>query len=331
MGPTYSGVETLARPMMLGDSGESTRAQEDRAARAVAAARARDTRALVALTDQFLTAQGSNSSPVSVHTRRAYGIGIRMLVADWREEDLLRPRQGAALNWLRRLERDGAWHQNGTVGPATPSTVRVRLAAGRALYRALRWAGATSADPFQDLRAAPEPAPSWDKTKPYSEADVAALFAVATPLDQAIVLLGSHAGLRVAEMCGLYGRDLDLASGRLTVRSEIAGRQREVAMSPSLVRTLDRLGWVADRPLLGLTDSGVRKRLLRLCARAGIQYRGAHALRHAAGTRVLRGGGSLEDVAHHLGHSNRETARVYAKWVATADREEAADGGPVPA
>ncbi|HVC82339.1 MAG TPA: site-specific integrase [Chloroflexota bacterium] len=262
---------------------------------------------------------------MSVHTRRAYAIGIRMLVADWRDEDLLHPSQDAALKWLRHLERAGAWRQDGTVGPATPSTVRVRLAAGRALYRALRWAGATSADPFQDLRAAPEPTPAWEKSRPYSEADVAALFAAANPRDQAIVLLGAHAGLRVAEMCGLYGRDLDPARGRLVVRSEIADRQREVAMSPSLIRTLDRLGWVADRPLLGLTDSGVRKRLLRLCARAGVPYRGAHALRHAAGTRVLRGGGSLRDAARHLGHGNLETARVYARWAATADHEQAED------
>lgn len=306
--------------MTLDDGGWSDTADHDLATRAAMAARTHDTSALLALTDYFLIEQGSTASRVSNHTRRAYAIGIRMLVADWRQEDLLHPSQGAAHTWLRRLEREGAWRQDGTVGPATPATVRVRLAGGRALYRALRWAGATTADPFQDLRAAPEPTPPWEKRRPYSEADLAAMLGVANWTDQAIVLLGSDGGLRVAEMCALYGRDLDLVNSRLVVRSDTAEKQRQVALSPSLVRALEGLGRTQDRPLLGLTDSGVRKRLLRLCARAGVTYRGAHALRHAAGTRLLREGGSLEDAARHLGHGNLETARVYARWAAPAGR-----------
>lgn len=56
------------------------------------------------------------------------------------------------------------------------------------------------------------------------------------------------------------------------------------------------------------------ERLRRLCARAEVPYRGHHALRHYAGTRLVREGATLDDGARHLGHSALETARVYAKW-----------------
>ena len=45
-----------------------------------------------------------------------------------------------------------------------------------------------------------------------------------------------------------------------------------------------------------------------------VPYRGYHALRHYAGTRLTQEGASLDDVARHLGHSVLETARIYAKW-----------------
>jgi len=53
-------------------------------------------------------------------------------------------------------------------------------------------------------------------------------------------------------------------------------------------------------------------------------YRGYHALRHSAGTRLTREGASLEDVARHLGHAALETARSYAKWSDHALRQRMA-------
>ena len=290
----------------------------------IAAAGAHDAEALVGLTEAYLTLHGKAGARVSVHTQRAYAIGIRMLVADWRDQDLLHPAHDAAATWLRRLEQSGAWKQNGTVGPATPSTVRVRLAAGRTLYRALRWAEATAADPFHDVQAAPERTPAWEKRQPYPDEDIEALLAAGTAEERAIVLLGAHAGLRVAEICALRWHDIDHSAAVVSVRAGKGGKLRRVAVSRSLLAALQALSNQGDavQPVIALTDSGARKRLRQLCRRAGVAYRGVHALRHAAGTRLVREGATLEDAARHLGHSSLETAWIYAKWADTRLRQQ---------
>jgi integrase/recombinase XerC len=45
-----------------------------------------------------------------------------------------------------------------------------------------------------------------------------------------------------------------------------------------------------------------------------MDYLGLYALRHSAGTKFLRPGRSLQDVARHLGHALVATAEIYAKW-----------------
>ncbi len=59
---------------------------------------------------------------------------------------------------------------------------------------------------------------------------------------------------------------------------------------------------------------GARARLQQVCSKANLPYKGVHALRHYAGTRVMQQTKSLEDVARHLGHSSIEITRVYATW-----------------
>ena len=107
--------------------------EEDRRRRAVEAAAARDVDALWSLTEAWLTLYGASGAKVSVNTPQAYERGVRVLVEAWAGENLLRPSRDAGALWLRGLEAEGL----------SPSTLRVRLAAAKALYKALRWAGAT--------------------------------------------------------------------------------------------------------------------------------------------------------------------------------------------
>ncbi|MFC4485854.1 tyrosine-type recombinase/integrase, partial [Cupriavidus campinensis] len=90
-------------------------------------------------------------------------------------------------------------------------------------------------------------------------------------------------------------------------------KTRRVALSRSLV---DALGALEGREglVIGNTAQAARKRLATLCRRASVDNKGFHALRHYAGTRLVREGRSLDDAARHLGHASIETTRVYAKW-----------------
>jgi integrase/recombinase XerC len=309
---------------------------EERKRRAVAAAAAHDTEALVALTDAFLTLHGQSGAYASAHTRRVYATGVRVLVADWRQQNLLHPQRDAAAAWLRQLEAQGAWKKGGGVSGAAPATVRVRLASGRALYRALRWAGATTADPFQDVRAGADKTPAWEKRLPYAETELATLLVVANPADRLLLLLGAHAGLRASEICALVWEDIDLAAATIVVRAGKGSKLRRVLASSSLLAALQEQHQRKDSAtridpgavptsVLGITESGARKRLRLLCTRASVAYRGLHALRHYAGTRLVREGGTLEDAARHLGHSNLETARIYVKWADERLRRQLTD------
>ncbi len=285
----------------------ATLPDDERRRRAVAACQDHDAAALWDLADAHLTLHGRAGAAVSPYTRRNYKQGVTALVEGWREENLLRPRRDAGALWLRRMEADGL----------KPSTVRVRLAAARALYAALRWAGATEADPLRDVHTQKDTVAPWEKRKPYLPDEVRRLLAHAQGDDRALVLLGAHAGLRVGEMLALTWDDVDLGRGELAVRHGKGGKPRTVAMSRTLTTVLDDLRVTGERGRYVLpyrSAYSAWRRLNRVCERAGVDPKGVHSLRHAAGTRVVGETGSLEEAAHHLGHASIETTRVYAKW-----------------
>jgi integrase/recombinase XerC len=58
---------------------------------------------------------------------------------------------------------------------------------------------------------------------------------------------------------------------------------------------------------------GVYHRLRRVCERADVDFKGVHALRHSAGTRLYRQTGDLGQVQDHLRHATLDMARRYAK------------------
>jgi len=286
---------------------------DERRRRAMAAAQAHDVDTLCGLADAWLTIHGRAGATVSPHTRDAYRRGVVALLATWEEQNLLHPRRDAGALWLRAMEAQGL----------KPATVKQRRAAGQALYAALRWAGATEADPLRDAHATKDPVAPWEKRKPYSALDVTRLVEEARGDDRVLVLLGAHAGLRVSEMLALRWADVDLGSRTLLVRRGKGGKVRTVAVSKTLAVALDAWREECLRHERGIarqfvvpyrTRFSARRRLRLVCAAAGVEPRAIHSLRHAAGTRVMQETNSLEETARHLGHSTVETARIYAKW-----------------
>ncbi len=287
---------------------------DERRRRAMAAAQAHDVDTLCTLADAWLTLYGKARANVSPYTRRNYRHGIMTLLAAWAHENLLHPTRDACALWLGALETDGL----------RPATIAVRLAAARTLYAGLRWAGATDADPLRDAHAGTDGLAPWERRKPYEPDELRALLDAATASeDRALILLGAHGGLRVSEMLALTWGDVDLGRRELRVLHGKGGKTRTVQVSKTLAAALDDWRTESRRRETGKARATVlpyrssraaRYRLALVCARAGVEPRAIHSLRHSAGTRLMAETGSLEETARHLGHSQVETVRVYAKW-----------------
>lgn len=278
---------------------------EDLRREAVRACHERDAEALWALAEAHLLLHGEAGAGISPHTRRAYRRGALDLLEAWEGENLLRPGRDAGPTFLRTLEGRGL----------KPATVRVKLASARALYSALRWAQATNADPFSDVRPQRDVTAPWDKVQPYTESEIESLLRKADGQDKLLVLLGAHAGLRVSEILALTWQRIDLPGRRIHVQGGKGRKDRRVVISSSLRQTLRGIMPKAGYLLPYRSQARAYQRLQRLCALASVTNRGVHSLRHYAGTRLTEEhDGNLEPAARHLGHATLETTRVYAKW-----------------
>ena len=281
----------------------ATMSEDERRRVATEAAHLRDADTLCELLEAHLTLHGGAGGRVSANTLRTYRRGARDLIQAWQHENLLRPSRDAGALWLRELEAGGK----------KAATVRSKLAAARALYRALRWTGATTATPFADAKPGRDLTPAWAKREPYTADDLERLRAIAEPEDEAFLLLGAHAGLRVSEILALTWEDVDLFGRTLTVRHGKGGKQRRVVLSRSLHEALAKIG-PGNHTVLALHDQpAASRRMQRLCYQAGVKPRGVHALRHSAGTFLRAAGADIADIADHLGHASLDTARGYAK------------------
>jgi len=146
--------------------------------------------------------------------------------------------------------------------------------------------------------------------------------------EHAILLLLARLGLRAGEVAFLDLDDIRWRSGEIVVR----GKGNVVDRLPLLpdVGKAIALYLVKDRP-----KTSFRRLFLRLCPpirglggrgavstvvrralkRAGLRppIRGAHLLRHSLGTRMIRAGASMAEIAEVLRHHSPGTTEIYAK------------------
>lgn len=327
---TREGRDPLARAEQLHLWGEEALRRY-----AVEAAGARDPERLWRLTEAHLTLHGASGVGTSQHTLRAYRRGIVELLTLWAGESLLRPARDAGALYVQRLRagdrepvvtqaEEGRRGRRPKRGPLAPATVELRLAAARALYDALRWAGATEADPFRDVRTGRDTNREEDVAglKVYTEVELIEMLGRADEAeDRIIVLLGAHAGLRVSEMLALRWDEIDLGGRELLVRAGKGRKTALVQLTPRLAHELRqwrRLAMAEGRGeapnVLRLRSQyGVYRRLRSLCQRSEVRFKGVHALRHAAGTKLYRQTGDLGQVQDHLRHATLDMARRYAR------------------
>ncbi len=144
--------------------------------------------------------------------------------------------------------------------------------------------------------------------------------------DRAVVELLYATGIRVSELVGLDGDDLDRHRRVVTVLGK-GNKQRAVPYGVAAQQALD--GWLtAGRPALATNGSGpalflgARGRRIdprtvrdvvhrRVAAVEGAPDLGPHGLRHSAATHLLEGGADLRTVQELLGHASLATTQLY--------------------
>jgi integrase/recombinase XerD len=143
--------------------------------------------------------------------------------------------------------------------------------------------------------------------------------------DYAILCLLARLGLRGAEAAGLQLDDIDWRAGEITVTGK--GSRTERLPLPAAAGEAVAAWLAGGRPLCGsravfvtvrrpyrqLTPAAVRQVMGRACGHAGLQRRGAHQLRHALATEMLRAGASLPEIGQVLRHRSQLATSVYAK------------------
>lgn len=263
----------------------------------------------------------------------------------WAEQGLARPTQAS---YRRDLEGLARWligrggllavqradlldylAARATLGYSARSNARL-LSALRAFYGQWLRLGRISADPTALLSA-----PKLGRPLPQalSESQVEALLAApdpASPLglrDRAMIELMYGAGLRVSELVGLLGTQLNLRQGVLRVLGK-GGKERLVPLGEEALHWLQR--WLAEaRPALthglnspalflsrrgaALTRQQFWNTLKRYALSAGIDPAAVspHKLRHAFATHLLNHGADLRALQMMLGHSSLSTTQIY--------------------
>ncbi|WP_287417710.1 site-specific integrase [Oceanithermus sp.] len=295
---------------------------ERRAEKVRAMLEAGDRAGLWALVKHHLMTWGRAGAATSPHTLRTYRTGLNSfldylaelgLEGELLAEAVLDPSEDLGAEYLRHLQRHHA-----------PATVNNRRAAARAFYRALQWARATQTNPFDLAPTVRDPTPRHEKRRPYEDDEIKRLTREADPHERVMVLLGAQGGLRISEAARLRWDDVDLGAKRITIRDGKGGKTASVLIPKGLraaLRALRKAEPEGEHVLPWRTPASIRRRLKALCDRAGVRYKGYHALRHYCGTYIYQQTGDLNTAARQLRHSQLQTTAIYAKWAEEMARE----------
>lgn len=143
--------------------------------------------------------------------------------------------------------------------------------------------------------------------------------------DFAILMLVARLGLRCIEVARLELDDIDWRAGEIVVRGKARRRDRlplpcdvgeamtaylRQARPPTQIR---QVFLARKAPMRAIRADLVSDVTRRACQRAGVPRVGAHRLRHALATEMLRRGATLVQVSQVLRHQDLATTAIYAK------------------
>jgi site-specific recombinase XerD len=137
-------------------------------------------------------------------------------------------------------------------------------------------------------------------------------------------------GLRIAEALALQPRDIDFASGVLSVRHGKGDKARKLGLDDTTAALIAR--WLDKRESLGLNkrsrplfctlqgatidQSYVRHLLIRLAGKIDLEHAHPHAMRHSYAAGLAREGTPMNVIRDALGHTSLATTDRYLRAVA---------------
>ncbi|MBF6594497.1 MAG: tyrosine-type recombinase/integrase, partial [Thermaceae bacterium] len=211
---------------------------------ATRAAHERDAETLWSLVQAYLRGYGRKGAAVSPRTLRNYSVALRdYLEWAWPADSpapqvaILEAGRDELGRYLADLQEHGSFL---TGEPLAPGTLALRLAGVRALYRALRWAGA-AADP-EGFPSVHDPTPAHERRPALPQALYKRLLLylsgddVESQRDHLAARLMGEAGLRLSEVVGLEVGHVLLGEGLLEVRKGKGGKARTLPLGRGLVR-----------------------------------------------------------------------------------------------
>jgi len=145
--------------------------------------------------------------------------------------------------------------------------------------------------------------------------DIQKLISVAKhPLDKALVMVMFDTAIRIGELRGLKGKDVDWEKGFIFIHRK-GGREGWTPIGAAALSTLKEYDkWrKGKKELFPFSYDYLRQRLIVLGERAGIKNLKSHDFRHARASSLRLNKVHLEDIRDLLGHANISTTLIYAQ------------------
>jgi integrase/recombinase XerC len=283
---------------------------------------------LSSLLNTYLSYRGRKGAQTSSRTRQTYETAL----ADWLSY-CWPSRSDSPLVALLRATRDDVERYLALLQERVSlATAATYLAGVRALYRALLWAQAVSANPADGVRAPVDPRPRHERRDPVPLDGYRAMLELAGDRDRLLLRMMGDQGLRISEVAAL---DLaDVRGGIVIVQRGKGGKRRRVPMTRPTGEALR--AWLQVRQAVDgevalfvnamegrtrqdlagrrMSSGSIRTAFQRLRKAAGLpDGLSPHSLRHTAGTRLYKASRDLYVVSQALGHSDVNTSSIYAK------------------
>jgi len=240
-----------------------------------------------------------------------------------------------------------AWHADQRRSGAAAWSIEGRWNALRGVLGHAVRRGLIPGNPADALTPRERPKPGGSSKRFLTEEEMRSVLDTASGRYRTLLAVLLFSGLRISEALGLVWRDVDLRTGHLRVRHQLArngtrvrvktaGSRRDVVVMDALASELRRHQLASPHSKPGdfvfatasgsaLSSRNAGRALSRIAAEASMSDVTPHALRHTYASLLIAQGHDPVFAADQIGHASPAiTLRVYAHLFRAAQQEQSA-------